>query len=187
MDTRKTILIASILVLFGILVRLLPHLPNSTPISAIAFASSIYLGRRWALSLPLLALFLSDIFIGFYDWKIMASVYGSFVLIGILSWLGRKYKNLFSIGFLVILAPIIFFLVTNTAVWLFSPWYTKDIAGLLYCYELGLPFLRNMFIGDVVYTTFLFSVFEYARIRTLSTVDIYPLGGILGVWIKRSR
>src|SRR3989338_8937858 len=106
MDTRKTILIASILVLFGILVRLLPHLPNSTPISAIAFASSIYLGRRWALSLPLLALFLSDIFIGFYDWKIMASVYGSFVLIGILSWLGRKYKNIFFLRFFVVFASL---------------------------------------------------------------------------------
>ncbi len=148
------------LILFGILVRLMPHAPNMTPIAAIAFISSLYLGKRWAMILPLVILFLSDILIGFYDWRIMVSVYGSFALVGGISWIARKYHSPVSIGVSVVSASLLFFLITNGAVWFFSPWYEKSITGLLYAYELGLPFLRNMFLGDAVYTAVLLSVFE---------------------------
>lgn len=157
---RNYILIACILIFFGMIMRILPHAPNATPIVAIAFASSLYLGKRWSIILPLTALLLSDLIIGIYDWKIMLSVYGSFVLIGCLSWICRKYKSIFPLGVSVIGSSLIFFLITNGAVWMFSPWYEKTISGLLYSYELGLPFLRNMLVGDIVYTFVIIGVFE---------------------------
>jgi hypothetical protein len=161
---RNTIfLIALALILFGVFVRLVPHFPNATPITAIAFVGSMYLGRRWSVMLPLVALLLSDALIGWYDWRIMASVYGSFALIGVVSWICRKYKDAFSITLSLVGAALLFFFVTNTAVWFFSPWYEKSIAGLLYSYELGLPFLRNMFVGDIVYTSALVGVFAFFR------------------------
>jgi hypothetical protein len=162
MKLNKNIFIVIVfsLVLFGLAIRFLPHAPNMTPITAIAFAGSLYLGRRWALILPCLILFLSDAVIGFYDWKIMLSVYGSFFLIGFLSFIASKYRTIFPTGLSVISSSVLFFLITNTAVWAFSPWYEKTIFGLLYSYELGLPFLRNMLIGDVLYTTVLVVIFE---------------------------
>ncbi len=170
---RSTVFIflaALSLILFGVLARLLPHAPNATPITAIAFASSIYLGKRWSLVLPIGALLLSDMVIGFYDWRIMASVYGSFALIGCWSWVSRKYGGIFPIFLSVMGASLLFFFITNGAVWLFSPWYEKSIFGLLYSYELGIPFFRNMFMGDVMYSAFLLGVFELVRagIRTRS-------------------
>jgi hypothetical protein len=150
------------LILFGFTIRLLPHAPNMTPITAIALVGSLYLGRKWALILPCLALFLSDAVIGYYDWKIMLSVYGSFILIGFLSFIVSKYRTLFSVGVSLVSASVLFFLITNGAVWAFSPWYEKTISGLLYSYELGLPFLRNMLTGDVLYTTALIIIFESA-------------------------
>ena len=140
--------------------RLLPHAPNATPITAIAFVSSLYLGKRWSIILPCIALLLSDAIIGLYDWKIMLSVYGSFILIGCLSWLSSKYRSFLSIGVSVVSASLIFFLITNGAVWLFSPWYEKTVSGLLYSYELGLPFLRNMLTGDMAYTIALIGAFK---------------------------
>lgn len=163
MSTRVIVLIALSLVLFGAFVRLFPHLPNMTPVTAIAFAGGLYLGRRWALILPILILLVSDVFIGFYDWRIMASVYGSFALIGCLSFLARRYKNVLTVGLSVISASLLFFLITNAAVWLFSPWYEKSITGLLYSYELGIPFLRNMMVGDMLYSALLIGAFEAAR------------------------
>jgi hypothetical protein len=44
-----------------------------------------------------------------------------------------------------------FFALTNAAVWAFSPWYEKSLAGLLYCYTLALPFFKTMLYGDLVY------------------------------------
>ena len=159
MSRKQAIVIALSLIIFAALIRLSAHLPNATPIAALAFAGSRYLGRRFAVLLPLIALFLSDMFIGFYDWRIMLSVYGSFLLIGCLSWIVRKQAFL-PLGFSVVGASVLFFLITNAAVWWFSPWYEKSLAGLLYSYTLGIPFMRNMMIGDVIYTAALVAVFE---------------------------
>lgn len=162
MNKNNLIITICLLIFFAIAVRLFPHAPNMTPITAIAFIGSLYLGRKWAIVLPLLALFLSDLLIGFYDWKIMLSVYGSFALIGFLSFIVTKYRAILPVGFSVIGASLLFFLITNGAVWAFSPWYEKTASGLLYSYELGLPFLRNMLVGDVLYTTALVAIFECA-------------------------
>lgn len=156
------------LVAFTVAVRLSPHLPNMTPVTALAFVGSLYLGRRAAILMPLLALLLSDFIVGFYDWRIMLSVYGSFAVIGVMSWAVRGHRAVLPIGLSVIGASLLFFIVTNGAVWAFSPWYEKSISGLLYAYELGLPFLRNMLVGDIAYTAALVAMFEVAhsRVRT---------------------
>src|SRR3989344_5782363 len=73
--------------------RLLPHLPNFAPIAAMALFGGAYLNRKYAIVIPLVAMFLSDIFIGFYSPAVMTSVYGSFALVGLLGvWL-KKRKN----------------------------------------------------------------------------------------------
>ncbi len=162
MKKRTIIIIAVLLVIFGVVMRLLPHAPNMTPIVALAFIGSMYLGRRWAIILPLTALLLSDILVGFYDVGVMTSVYLSFALIGLLSWTTKKYKSFLPVGVTVIGASFSFYIITNSAVWMFSPWYEKSISGLLLSYELGLPFLRNMIVGDVAYTLLLVGAFEGA-------------------------
>ena len=169
MNKNNLIVAIYLLVLFGIMMRLFPHAPNMTPITAIAFMGSLYLGRKWAIVLPLFALLLSDLLIGFYDWRIMLSVYGSFALIGLISFITAKYRAVLPVGLSVIGSSILFFLVTNAAVWAFSPWYAKTVPGLLYAYELGLPFLRNMLLGDVLYMVVLIGAFEGVRVLRAST------------------
>lgn len=161
---NRTGIIISILLLvaLGIATRLLPHEPNATALTGIAIASSLYLGKKWTIPLTLGILFVSDLFIGFYDVRIMASVYGSFAIIALIAWLARKNKTVLTAGAAVASSALSFFLITNFAVWMFSPWYEKSIAGLLYSYELGLPFLRNMFFGDVLYTAGIVVAFEAA-------------------------
>ena len=153
--------------LVGIAGRLLPHLPNATPIAALAFVSSMYFGRKTALLLPLTALLISDLFIGFYSISIMVSVYGSFALIAFMSWYVKKHSSILAVGYTIIAASLSFFLITNAVVWWLTPWYQKSFAGLLYSYELGLPFLRNMLLGDLVYTFTLLSAFQICTHRVL--------------------
>lgn len=162
------------LILFGIAIRLSPHLPNATPITALTFTSSMFLSKRWAFLIPLGALALSDMIIGFYDWRIMMSVYGSFACIGFFSFITKKYSDIPTVLATVTGSAVFFFLVTNASVWAFSPWYEKNISGLLYAYELGLPFLRNMLIGDLIYTLTLVSIFKF--VFSQKTVALRGIG-----------
>lgn len=107
---------------------------------------------------------ITDAIIGFYDWRILIGVYASFMLISILGIIARKYPKILPTSFVLLSASLFFFLVTNFSVWLFSPWYEKSISGLMYCYTLGLPFLRNMLLGDISYALALFGVFEGIKI-----------------------
>ncbi len=154
---KKLLAIVS-LIGIGIAGRLLPHMPNATPITAISVAAGRYVGKAWAISVPIAAMLLSDLVIGLYDWKILLNVYISFALIGVMNMMTKRYRKIAPTGFMLIASALLFFLVTNFAVWVFSPWYAKSVSGLLYAYELGLPFLRNMLAGDIIYTAILLAV-----------------------------
>lgn len=161
----KKFLVIAGLVGVGVAGRLLPHAPNATPITAITIAAQKHLGKWWAFTVPLAAMVVSDAVIGFYNWKILAGVYGSFLLIGGMSRYIRKHTNPLAVAGLAVAASIVFFLITNASVWFFSPWYEKSISGLLYSYMLGVPFLRNMLLGDLVYTFALLGVFNLSAAK----------------------
>lgn len=151
MNKRTVILSALILLAIGLMGRLIPHLPNATPMTAIIFGSGLFLGKRLSILLPLSILFLTDLIIGLYSLELMLSVYFSFILVIALSWWSKKYSDILVTGYSILASSLIFFIVTNTAVWWFSPWYDKSFAGLMYCFELALPFFRNMLLGDLIY------------------------------------
>lgn len=173
---HKKIITVLGLVGVGVAGRLLPHMPNATPITAITLAAQKHVGHVWAFVVPLCAMLLSDAFIGFYNWKILVSVYGSFMLIALMSRTLQKRSGLLAPILLAVAASLLFFLVTNFTVWVFSPWYEKSFSGLLYCYTLGLPFLRNMMLGDIAYTAVLLGVLKAPKRfeATVSATDRAP-------------
>jgi hypothetical protein len=154
------IIIPLILIGLAVSFRLLPHPWNFTPIAAVALFSGVYLGKRYALFVPLLAMFLSDIFLGFYDLKLMLAVYGSFALVGLIGLAIRRRKNPATVLGGSLAASTLFFLITNFAVWQFSFWYEKSLSGLFQCYALALPFFRSALLGDLFYTGVLFGAYE---------------------------
>jgi hypothetical protein len=65
-----------------------------------------------------------------------------------------------------------FFLVTNFAVWAFSPIYAANAGGLIKCYIAALPFLQNMLCGDLFWGIVLFGGYWLARnVRTAKRDD----------------
>src|ERR1700733_8993168 len=84
-----------LIIIFAVVLRLLPHPPNVAPIAAMALFGGAYLNKKYALVVPLIALFISDIFLGFYSGMIF--VYGSFFLTGLIGlWLQRhmSFRNI---------------------------------------------------------------------------------------------
>ncbi|MFH1966961.1 MAG: DUF6580 family putative transport protein [Patescibacteria group bacterium] len=51
--------------------------------------------------------------------------------------------------FLLPMASLLFFLLSNFGVWL--NWYPRTVEGLVTCYTLALPFYRNTLMGDVAF------------------------------------
>lgn len=157
-------ILAVIFILVGVIFRILPHPWNFTPISAMALFGGVYLSRKVALILPLAAMLISDYFIGFYEIEIMASVYLSFLFVVLLGYLIKKYKKWYTVLGGSILGSVLFFLITNFAVWAFASWYPRDLAGLAMSYILALPFFRNALIGDLFYVAIFFGTFEIIRV-----------------------
>lgn len=158
------ILIALLFILTAAGLRLLPHPPNFTPVAAIALFGAVYFSKKIALVLPIAAMAISDAFIGFYEPKLMAVVYGSFLLCVLVGFWLKKNKKWHTVLGSACFTALIFFLLTNFAVWAFSPWYAKTFDGIIQCYLMALPFFRNTLLGDLFYAAISFGAFELARV-----------------------
>jgi len=148
---KQTLVILFILVLA--FMRLIPHIPNFTPVASMALFGGVYFtDKRLAYIVPILIMILSDIFLGFS--MISIFVYLSFILI---SLLGTIFQSI-SIKSILI-SSIVFFIITNFGVWLMG--YPKTLGGLVECYTLAIPFFRNSILGDLFYSGIMYFSFEY--------------------------
>lgn len=138
---------------FSVVARFAPHPANFAPVGALALFAGMQTGRvsRWALLLPLGVMAASDIFIGLYDWRIMAAVYAGVACYGAIGYAVRNAKSVAAPLLSSVAASTLFYLVTNAAVWAFSPLYEKTSAGLSLAYFMGLPFFKNTLLGDLFY------------------------------------
>ena len=144
------------LILILAFARLIPHPPNFTPIIAVALISGYFFKNiNLSLLILLVAMLLSDLFIGFYENMIF--VYASLLLITfVFHKISKKinYKNLFIYCFA---GSLIFFIFSNFGVWaLGSPGvldvaYERNISGLVECYILAIPFFGNTFLSTVIF------------------------------------
>jgi|TARA_B110000037_G_scaffold19231_1_gene20243 hypothetical protein len=130
--------------LIAVLCRLLPHLPNFSPITAIALFGGLYFSNKtMAYLVPLFIMALSDLFLGFHSISVV--VYAAFLVV---SFIGTQTKK--PSVFTILLSSISFFIITNFGVWLIG--YPKTWTGLVECYTLALPFFRNSLLGDFFYS-----------------------------------
>ena len=151
-------------ILVAALIRLLPHWPNFTPIAAMALFAGTYFDRKqYAFAIPIAAMFISDLVIGLH--ANMPAVYLSFVITVLIGMAIRKKVNVGSVRLASLSSAVIFFLITNFASWLASPFYPQTAAGLGECYIAGLMFFRDttngfsFFLNDLLGTTFFSAVF----------------------------
>jgi hypothetical protein len=152
------------LILAAAFTRLIPHPPNFTAIGAMALFGGVYFSRKsLAFAVPLIAMFLSDIIIGFHPG--MYAVYLSFILIvmiGISLSNKRKVGNIFLAS---VSASVLFFIITNFALWLTGTLYPKTAAGLAACFTAAIPFFHHTLLGDLFFVGILFGAFELAKVK----------------------
>ena len=114
--------------------------PNFSAAYALSFCAGVFFPRRMAWWLPLTTLLISDLLINCYyqfvqhidawSWTQLIN-YGAYAL---LIWLGTKFNRKASLLKLVgggVAGAILFYLITNTASWLFNPFNNPEYAKTL--------------------------------------------------------
>lgn len=158
----QTLVVALILVSLGAAARLLPHEANFAPIAAMALFGAVYLKPKYALLIPFAALFISDMFLGFDSLNSRLSVYGAFLLVGLIGLAVRRHKSVLTVIGGSLAGSVVFFLVTNFVFFYPPVMYTHDLAGQLSSYYNALPFFRGTLLGDLFYTGVFFGTYALA-------------------------
>ena len=151
----------TIIVLATALFRLIPHWPNFTPVAALALFGAATFQRKWlGLAVPLMAMLVSDVLIGFHG--NMGAVYLSFGLTWLLGLWALQKPTAGHIALASVASSLLFFLITNFAVWYGSVFYPQNLSGLMSCYAAGLAFYNgtsfflNGLFGDLFFSAVLF-------------------------------
>lgn len=158
--------------------RIIPHMPNFSPMEAITLFAAAHFMRKWqAFLIPLVAMWLSSLFI---DNVIYGSYQTSFVwMYPGFHWQYLSYFLIALMGIAVfrravsvprvfmggVTSGIIFFAVTNFGVWLQGSLYPHTVEGFVACYVAAIPFYRGTLFGDIVYTTALFGGFHLLQLK----------------------
>lgn len=154
----------TLLVLIAAASRLVPHPPNFAPVAAIAlFGGATFSDKRAALVVPLIAMALSDVVLGFSI--LTPFVYASFLLITCLGFVLRARTSVVRIAGASVAGAILFYIVTNFGVWLVGDLYSKTFAGLATCYVAAIPFFWNTLLSDLFYAALLFGMWFLAERR----------------------
>jgi hypothetical protein len=177
---KKKILLVTLLVTWGVLTRTILHVgPNVEFITSISLISGfLFHEKRLAILVPLLAMFISDTYLG--NTGIFIFTWSGFlfpVLLGMLltkfNFNLKKLPGWLKLGFLTlngaIISTLFFFVWTNFGHWLTTNMYTKDLNGLTQCYVNALPFLRNQLAGNLIFAPLLMLAvvwgFNYLNLR----------------------
>ena len=159
---KPRFLVLAFMILAAAASRLIPHPPNMTSLTAVALFGGAYLSdRRLAFLVPLTALFVSDLVLGFYHH--MEVVYLSFALIVAIGLWLQKHRTALPIAGAALVSSVLFFVLTNFGVWLFDAFYPKTVEGLIACYVAAIPFFQNTLIGDLFHTAVLFGGFAISE------------------------
>lgn len=162
------------IILFAVILRLIPHPPNFAPIAAMALFGGAYLNKRYALIVPIIAMLISDYFLGFHN--TMLFVYSSFLLTGFIGLWLRKHRKIKNVFLATLCSSLLFFIITNFGVWLVGNMYPKTFAGFIECYIAAIPFFRNTLLGDLFYTAIFFGSYElilrYLRSKVVAKKSI---------------
>lgn len=149
---------------------------NFSPVGAMALFGGAYFSDKWkSYVFPLLTMFLSDLLIMKIYFPEMSTGplydgwYWNYIAIASMVLCGQFIIRKVSIGNLVIAsvaAAVTHWLISDFGLWMSSvSMYTHDFKGLIECYVAAIPFMRNMFIGNIVFGALMFFSFEYAKAK----------------------
>lgn len=154
-----------------------PWLSNFAPLAAVALCGAVYFPPRFKFTVPLGALFVSDLYLNYYygaplvDGQ-MLSRYFALALVGLIGLALQNYASLKTLLPASIVGSTMFYLITNAASWLSDSGYAKNFAGFVQALTVGLPqysatptwmFFRNTLLSDLFFTLVFVACMNFGR------------------------
>lgn len=165
-------------VVFGLFVQSeSTWLANFAPLAAIALCCAAYFPSRYKFTLPLLALFLSDVILNIHYGASLLDplIFGRYLALAVVGCLGVMLQRRASLKTLLpaaVAGSAIFYVITNAFSWISDPGYVKNLSGLLQSLTLGLPaysatpswmFFRNSLVSDLLFTAVFVACMHFGR------------------------
>ncbi len=170
-DIKNGLIIGGLIVIAA-LSRLIDHPMNFTPIaSIILFGAAVIPNKILKFTFPFSVILFSDFLIeiisgfGFHSGTLI--VYFGYAVIFLLGYFYLKNFSPFKIVIASLLGSSLFFLLTNFSFFYPSALvsnpalgiYSRDLSGILTSYSAGVPFFKNMLVGDLIFNGLLFGAF----------------------------
>lgn len=164
MKHARLITIITVIIVAAIY-RILPHPANVTPVIAVALFSGAKLSDNWqAILLPLVIMFLSDIFLGLHNTILF--VYSAIALTVVIGfYLRKRPSSVINVFLATVLSTALFYIITNFGVWWVSDFYSPNLSGLTNSYLAGLPFLQKTLMGNLFFSFIIFAGFHFAEMK----------------------
>jgi hypothetical protein len=149
-----------LLIIFAGISRFIPHPYNFTAVGAIAlFAGANIREKKLAFLVPILVLFITDLFLGMHSSLI--PVYFCFAFTVGLGILIRNNQHVLSVIGTSLISSVVFYLITNLPFWYLDlKLYPMTLSGTIQSYQAALPFFKNQLLGDLFYNLLIFSVYS---------------------------
>jgi hypothetical protein len=163
-------------------------LSNFAPFAALALCSAAYFPTRLKFSLPLVALFISDVILNsYYDAPLFTPLMlCRYLALAVVGCIGLALQNRASAKTLVpasIVGSTVFYVITNAFAWLSDPGYVKNFGGLIQALTVGLPqysttpswmFFRNSLLSDLFFTLLFVFCMSFERGTERSRAKALP-------------
>ena len=178
MKLKETPWVLIVIIALTIVTRLIPHYPNFTALGAAALFGGAYFRKQTAIAIPLLAMFFSDLILNNLLYRVQLPgndtgfvlfepavlwSYAALIIIALLGYRFIRTRKVLPVIGASLTASLLFFLISNFAVWLNSGLYPKTTAGLMTAYGAGLPFFGNTVAGDLFFVAVFFGGLEAVR------------------------
>lgn len=181
---KRSLIIASILIVVAMFSRMLPHPDNFSPMGAVAlFGGAVITSTFLKYLVPIVTLYVSDLvlnntlhrvwftnhegFVWFSDYMIFGFI--AFILAVAIGHFFIKKNTIKHVFGGAIAFTLVFFLITNFGTWASGTLYPQNFAGLMSCYVAGLQYLEYSFAGNLFYCTVLFGGYYLMTSRTYIT------------------
>jgi len=175
MQNKKVFTFVLFAVIVSIAGRLMPHLPNFTPLVAITlFSGFIFKNKIKAVLLALACMLISDFatitllnnkYLTLNEYFTSASTLFIYLPIVAIAIIGSgikeiKFPKIAAFGFG---GSLLFWIFSNFGVWaISSSFYAANFSGLTACYVAAIPFLGYQMAGDVFYSLIVFGFAKFS-------------------------
>ncbi len=176
MKHNQKLTIFIVLIIVAALYRIVPGRPfGFEPMIAMAiFGGAVIKDKKWAFAVPLAAMLLSDLLYesltragvvnmpGFYEGQWL-----NYLLLAGITFFGIAMKriNVTNVAVAAVAAPLVYFAISNTAVWYAGGGWARPItwAGYQQAMADGVPFLKWSLVSSVVFCGVFFGSWALTR------------------------